>query len=123
MKTMKLIVLQLFLLIPVIIADLAFCDTAIFSNVTGNWYSINSSLESWPDAKLSAEAAGGYLVSITSGEENKWISDTFGIVYNGDYYWLGGNDIASEGIWEWANGEAWGYTNWHSGEPNNFGGV
>jgi hypothetical protein len=95
----------------------------IFNNETGHWYTINPVLMSWQDAKAAAEAAGGYLVSINSGAENKWISDTFGVHFNGDYYWLGGSDIAVEGTWEWANGEPWGYMNWHSGEPNNVDGV
>ncbi len=95
----------------------------VYNSDSGHWYAINPKPMSWQDAKLSAEGAGGYLVSITSGKENKWISDKFGIVYNGDYFWLGGSDIETEGIWKWANAEAWGYTNWHSGEPNNFNGV
>jgi hypothetical protein len=105
-------------------ASLIEYDALYFYNeATGHWYAINPMQQTWQDAKAHAESQGGYLVSITSGAENKWISDTFGIHFNGDYYWLGGSDIAAEGTWQWANGEPWGYTNWHSGEPNNGGGV
>ena len=32
--------------------------------------------------------------------------------------WLGGTDEANEGTWQWITGEAWGYGNWATGEPN-----
>jgi dienelactone hydrolase len=123
MSKLKIIGINCFMFLIVATASPALCVTASLSDITGNWYSINPALQNWQDAKEAAEAAGGYLVSITSGEENKWISDTFGVHYNGDYYWLGGHDISAEGTWEWTNGEPWGYANWLSGEPNNASGV
>lgn len=34
--------------------------------------------------------------------------------------WMGGSDIATEGVWAWEDGKPWGvYTAWKSGEPNN----
>ena len=111
------------ILMSLIIASSPLCMTAYFSNVNGNWYVINPLSQNWQDAKESAEVQGGYLASITSGQENKWISDTFGIDYNGDYFWFGGNDIEVEGTWQWTNGEPWEYTNWQSGNPNNAEGL
>jgi hypothetical protein len=32
------------------------------------------------------------------------------------YVWLGASDLAVEGIWEWANGEAFAYANWGNGK-------
>ena len=123
MDKLKIIIINCFTLLSLVIVSSAFCMTAYFNNINGNWYAINPVPQNWQNAKTDAKSRGGYLVTITSGEENKWISDTFGIHYNNDYYWLGGNDIAAEGTWQWANGEPWGYTNWHSGEPSNSGGV
>lgn len=123
MKQIKnLMIINIFLVFFLSFVNQAYC-TSYFNSVTGHWYSINPIAQSWSDAKNDAESAGGYLASITSGAENKWISDTFGIHYRGDYYYFGGNDIAAEGNWAWANGESWGYTNWQSGEPNNRFGL
>lgn len=36
--------------------------------------------------------------------------------------WIGGSDATTEGTWTWTNGDAWFYTNWWGGEPNNVGG-
>jgi len=103
------------------VADTAF--DYIYNPDTGHWYSMNPIALPWHHAKDAADAAGGYIVAINSGEENKWVSEVFGIKHNGDYYWLGGNDIETEGIWEWANGESWSFTNWFYVEPNNAGGI
>jgi hypothetical protein len=32
-------------------------------------------------------------------------------------YWTGGNDISTEGDYEWVNGEEWTYEAWEPGEP------
>ena len=39
-------------------------------------------------------------------------------------FWLGGNDEAVEGRWEWTTGRCSfsSYRNWFPGEPNNGGG-
>jgi len=36
--------------------------------------------------------------------------------------WIGLNDAATEGSFVWTTGEPVVFTNWKSGEPNNFGG-
>ena len=36
-------------------------------------------------------------------------------------WWLGGNDMYSEGEWNWNSGQQFSFTNWHEGEPNNSG--
>lgn len=78
----------------------------------------------WEDAKAAAEAMGGYLATITSEEENDFISDVLGV--GSTAYWLGGFQEAGtdepNGDWQWVTGEAFSYTNWASGEPNNLTG-
>ena len=39
----------------------------------------------------------------------------------GQTTWLGGNDQTVEGSFQWVDGSAWDWTNWHSGEPNQAG--
>ena len=36
----------------------------------------------------------------------------------GDQFWLGGNDVVTEGTFVWSDGEEFTYTNWDSGQPN-----
>jgi hypothetical protein len=90
---------------------------------------------SWTDARAAAEAAGGYLATVTSAAENDFV---FALVDQPQYWnqepggsdlgpWLGalqpedsGNPAAN---WTWVSGEAWSYTAWFSGEPNNFEGA
>jgi VCBS repeat-containing protein len=77
----------------------------------------------WQDAKVAAEAAGGYLATITSSDENNLV---FSLV-NNKIAWLGGSDAGDQGHWKWVtepgtgNPPAFTYTHWASGEPNNNG--
>ncbi len=82
----------------------------------------------WGDAKTAAEAAGGYLATITSAGENDFV---YGLVSDSAYWWhgqgpwLGGyqpeGSSEPDGGWTWVTGETWSYTNWNVGEPNNMG--
>ena len=90
----------------------------IYSPVTGHWYELNSTNLTFQDAQTYAVSKGGYLASITSANENLWISNTF-TAEELDYTMIGGNDIQQEGNWKWINGESWAYTNWVGIEPNN----
>jgi hypothetical protein len=38
-------------------------------------------------------------------------------------YWLGGNDLSSEGTWNWPGAHPFTYANWRAGEPNNNAGI
>src|SRR5262245_52280999 len=90
----------------------------------------------WQEASDACVAAGGYLATITSAEENAfvfglarqdpklWLRDAFG---NGQGPWIGGLRLpgsSNPGVgWRWARtGEPFAYTNWAPGEPNNFRG-
>jgi len=44
----------------------------------GHYYQyFSDELLTWQEAKVRAESLGGYLVTITSQEENDWITATF----------------------------------------------
>ncbi len=76
---------------------------------------------SWTAAETEAVSIGGHLVTIRSAEENAFVFDTFvsGTTFNP---WIGLNDSALEGTFEWSSGEPVVFTNWKPGEPNNTGG-
>ena len=38
-----------------------------------------------------------------------------------NYFWIGINDLAAEGTFQYATGGDLVYTNWNAGEPNNSG--
>jgi len=98
----------------------------------GHCYRITDAM-TWPEGRARADAWGGYLVTIDNAAENDWVQGTFG--HLGDNFFIGGNDIDSEGTWVWDendanfwNGTASGsvvppwYANWNEGEPNDSGG-
>ena len=84
---------------------------------------------SWEDANAAALAVGGYLATITSQAENDFV---FLLVNNATYWhgssgpWLGGYQSPAtnqpDANWHWVTGEAWNYTNWQIGQPNDSGG-
>ncbi|MEM9089813.1 MAG: DUF4347 domain-containing protein [Cyanobacteria bacterium P01_F01_bin.53] len=91
----------------------------ILPTYNGNTYQLTSGgAKTWKAAQAEAEALGGNLVTINNGAEEAWLKQTFGT----EGLWIGINDIAAEGQFQWASGEAVTYTNWAPGEPNNGGG-
>ena len=99
------------------------------TNHNNHWYDVvwlGPSLY-WADAKTFAEGKGGYLATITTGEENQFVWNflTNNLADGAEYrsYWLGGyqNDFSGEPDegWVWVTDEPWEYANWHPGEPNN----
>lgn len=88
----------------------------------GSTYFLTETAQSWNSAEAEAVADGGHLTSITSVDENTFLTDTFG---GKAPVWLGATDVAdgprTEGYF-WTNGDPFAYTNWHPGEPNNGGG-
>ena len=85
----------------------------------GHSYEFVSDLTTWADAQAAAISAGGYLATVTSIGENVFINDLIG----GAVAWLGGSDSASETVWVWVSNpsEAFNYTNWFTGQPDNSG--
>lgn len=77
------------------------------------------------DAAASRTLMGsaGHLATITSAAENAFIVGALGgdLIRN---HWLGGYQTGGPepgGGWTWITGEAFTFTNWNGGEPNNAG--
>lgn len=81
----------------------------------GRYYKVYNESLSWNEAKDACEDLGGHLATITSTQEQAFLSD---YVYEaGKYcYWLGGHK--TDDGWQWVTGEEMNYTNWSMGEPN-----
>ncbi len=74
----------------------------------------------WTQAKAEAEALGGHLATITTKEEEDWITQTFGseIEKNAARFWVGGSQDDLKNPWRWVTGEPVEFALWHRGEPN-----
>jgi hypothetical protein len=100
-------------ILPDIGAYEAMSDTAKTVNpANGHSYQRFSTPKTWNDAKAACATLGGYLATVTSQEEQKYV------LSKGGQAWLGAADEAQEGAWRWITGEAWSWTNWDGGEPN-----
>lgn len=109
------------------------------TGATNHWYDIIGVTDgiTWDDAKLAAEASGGYLATLLSEEENNFVfssladSAAYWTIENPQSAsaanigpWLGGFQLTTGvepgGGWTWLNGDgAFAFTNWHQGEPGN----
>jgi len=72
--------------------------------------------ESWHAAREWCEAQNSTLPIIKSAEENQRVA----AVAMGHEIWLGGAENHYGGGWLWADGSSFSYTNWASGQPNNW---
>lgn len=87
----------------------------VFNPSTGHvYYELEGS--SWDDLEAQAVALGGHLTAINDVAESDWIHATF----PGAVLAIGLTDAAVEGTWVWTTGEPLTFTNWASGEPNNW---
>ncbi len=121
------------------ISSLLSADSSLrYSAETGQFYKVVSSTGTWSAAQTGAIATtlntvAGQLATITSATENAFIRS----MLTGTS-WLGGSDSLNEGALRWYTGTSAGnvfwqgnatgysvdgaYTNFASGEPNDFGG-
>ncbi|MCD7773994.1 MAG: leucine-rich repeat protein [Clostridiales bacterium] len=89
------------------------------SEFNGNYYLVYDSYITWEEAKANCEALGGHLVTITSEEENTFVTSLISSYSSSLDFWIGITDKDNEGNWStWITGETVTYTNWGSGEPD-----
>ena len=82
----------------------------------GHHYYLSNYATDWNQAVNFLNQYGGQLVSINTAAEQAFIN-SFGISQNA---WIGGSDAITEGIWILPDGTTMTFSNWASGEPNNF---
>ena len=104
----------------------------ILNPANGHYYQFVSASVNWRQAQAAAMAqqfmgASGYLATITEASEQEFIRSHFGTNFPGSFsvspVWLGAlqapGSIEPAGGFAWGTGEAFSYTNWGAGEPNN----
>jgi hypothetical protein len=87
----------------------------------GHWYDRIDISSTWHDAKSQSEDVGGYLATLTTEEEDRFVYGNL-VQSSSQDCWLGGTDEVVEGVWQWITGETWDYENWAPGEPNDDSG-
>ncbi len=105
----------------------SFCKTTMLLSVvnpaTHSRYLLVSGA-AWTQAERFAILVGGHLVTIDSAAENEWLRLNFlnipGLPAGA---WIGFNDAAVEGMFQWTDHRPVNFTNWSVGEPNNAGGA
>ena len=68
-----------------------------------SYYKVITQEATWTEAAGYCALDGGYLVTISSAEENQFVYE----LLPGDRHgaWLGGSDVETEGTWTWVTGE------------------
>ena len=82
----------------------------------GSDYYCSNDPATWPAAQQAAANLGGHLAVIGSSGENQFLANL--LIANSA--WIGMSDAATEGYYEWVNGDPVTYTNWYPGQPNNY---
>lgn len=96
-------------------------DSWIQNPANGHFYRLTDPM-SWLTAEAQAVEWRGHLVTINDSAENLWLVEQFYPLDLRVGYWIGFNDIETEGNWVWSSGEMPGYENWCPGEPNDVDG-
>ena len=81
-----------------------------------SFYKIYPERESYGFADSQCKSDGSFLAIPRSEAENDFIAS---LIPN-DYIWIGINDIEQEGSFVGVDGSEISWTNWGSGEPNNY---
>ncbi|MCB9907988.1 MAG: hypothetical protein H6830_09745 [Planctomycetes bacterium] len=105
-------------------------DLPIVNPNNGHAYKIYDGYTDWLSAKAAAEASmyagnAGHLVTITDQAELDWLLNNLNV----SRPWIGlyqdvndPNFSEPGGGWKWVTGEAFSFSNWAVGEPNNTSG-
>lgn len=96
---------------------------AVEAQSGGCYVSFDDDWTTFQTARSACEGIGGDLVTITSSAEDAIIRSVQNPAQNP---WIGATDVAAEGNFAWVTGEAFGYSNFALGQPDDdplFGGA
>ncbi|CAH3131432.1 unnamed protein product, partial [Porites lobata] len=87
-----------------------------WSYFNGICYSTSHSCKNWTEAEKTCQAYSGNLITVRNQEENVYIQHRL----NGAKGWIGLNDRAIEGTFDWADNQTSNFSYWANNQPNNF---
>ncbi len=88
------------------------------SAYNGHSYKLFDVAMSWNEAEKYCESQGGHLVTITSADEQQFVS-SIASHSSKKNVWLGATKN-SDGKYAWVTGEPAQFSNWSDGEPSNY---
>ena len=88
-----------------------------FTSTTTNCYQYFSSNETWEDAQTYCQNLGAELASVTTEEENDFLT-----TLTQERAFVGGYKDDTD-TWQWSDGSTWDYTNWSEGQPDDARGM
>eukprot|EP00998_Keelungia_sp_KM082_P006430 NODE_267_length_2174_cov_170.209086_g261_i0.p1 GENE.NODE_267_length_2174_cov_170.209086_g261_i0~~NODE_267_length_2174_cov_170.209086_g261_i0.p1 ORF type:complete len:658 (-),score=186.42 NODE_267_length_2174_cov_170.209086_g261_i0:200-2101(-) len=96
----------------------ASCPSGTYSYM-GSTYSFTSMRSSWTAAAAQASAAGGFLASITTQEEQDWITQN---IFSDDEvkkqaFWFGLHTAVTPAAFTWSSGATYSYSAWEGSVP------
>ena len=95
-------------------------STGGMQSFEGHYYELFTEIKTFSEAKKYCEDLGGHLVTITSKEENDFISEMINVLPSSTDTIIGISDLDKEGDWStWITGEPVIYQNWGDNEPDN----
>ena len=125
-----MIVMAITLTVPALAAD--WVQWPVSEGGNDHWYALTDGAwdldaSDFNDAEAEAQSYGAHLVTIDSAAENQWVSSTLGLtpksILIGFYQDVGDPGYSDPGGgWKWISGDLVTYTNWKSGEPNDWHG-
>ncbi|XP_048251019.1 perlucin-like [Haliotis rufescens] len=74
------------------------------------------------EARSYCQYFGSHLARVTSRDEDDFVRGHATIHGKAATYWLGATDLNVEGTWLWEGQQAMDYSNWSTGQPDNYGG-
>ena len=74
--------------------------------------------DTWYDIQNACISKGGKLATLISRSEIAFVKSTFSSIAGS--LWIGYSDINGDGSWEWIDDSASTFTNWKSGEPQDY---
>mmetsp|Transcript_23178 Transcript_23178/g.39229 ORF Transcript_23178/g.39229 Transcript_23178/m.39229 type:complete len:547 (+) Transcript_23178:110-1750(+) len=91
------------------------CESGWSYNSQKCYMQLDSAM-TWHSCEQSCSNLNATMLCIESANENSYVVSN---VATRSSHWLGYNDLAVEGTWEWFEGCDSTYTRWNPGEPNN----